>query len=42
MQSNDVGMDESMTLCKLIGVEPYITVNAGFGDAIRRPKKWNT
>jgi alpha-N-arabinofuranosidase len=31
--SNDVGMDEFMTLCKLIGVEPYITVNAGFGDA---------
>ncbi len=33
MQSNDVGMDEFMTLCKLIGVEPYVTVNAGFGDA---------
>ena len=33
MQSNDVGLDEFMTLCKLIGVEPYITVNAGFGDA---------
>ena len=33
MQSNDVGMDEFMTLCKLIGVDPYITVNAGFGDA---------
>jgi alpha-L-arabinofuranosidase len=33
MQPNDVGMDEFMTLCKLIGVEPYITVNAGFGDA---------
>lgn len=32
-QSNDVGMDEFMTLCKLLGVEPYITVNAGFGDA---------
>lgn len=32
-QSNDVGMDEFMTLCRLIGVEPYITVNAGFGDA---------
>ena len=26
-------MDEFMTLCKLIGAEPYITVNAGFGDA---------
>ena len=33
MQSNDIGMDEFMTLCKLIDVEPYITVNAGFGDA---------
>lgn len=32
-QSNDVGMDEFMTLCKLLGTEPYITVNAGFGDA---------
>jgi alpha-L-arabinofuranosidase len=33
MQTNDVGMDEFMVFCKLIGVEPYITVNAGFGDA---------
>lgn len=33
MQSNDVGLDEFMTLCRLIDVEPYITVNAGFGDA---------
>jgi alpha-N-arabinofuranosidase len=33
MQTNDVGMDELMTFCKLIGTEPYITVNAGFGDA---------
>jgi alpha-N-arabinofuranosidase len=33
MQTNDVGMDELMTFCKLIGVDPYITVNAGFGDA---------
>ena len=33
MQTNDVGLDEFMTLCRLIGVEPYITVNAGFGDS---------
>jgi alpha-N-arabinofuranosidase len=33
MQTNDIGMDELMTLCKLIGVDPYITVNAGFGDS---------
>ncbi len=32
VQSNDVGLDEFMTLCRLIGVQPYITVNAGFGD----------
>ena len=32
MQPNDVGLDEFMTLCRLIGTEPYITVNAGFGD----------
>jgi alpha-L-arabinofuranosidase len=31
-QPNDVGMDELMTFCKLIHVDPYITVNAGFGD----------
>jgi alpha-L-arabinofuranosidase len=33
VQPNDVGMDELMTLCRLIDVDPYITVNAGFGDA---------
>lgn len=33
MQSNDVGLDEFMTLCRLIDVQPYITVNAGFGGA---------
>ncbi len=33
VQSNDVGLDEFMTFCRLIGVAPYITVNAGFGDA---------
>jgi alpha-L-arabinofuranosidase len=33
MQVNDVGMDEFMTLCRLIGVDPYVTVNAGLGDA---------
>jgi alpha-N-arabinofuranosidase len=33
VQPNDIGMDELMTVCKLIGVDPYITVNAGFGDA---------
>jgi len=33
VQSNDVGTDEFVALCRLTGVEPYITVNSGFGDA---------
>jgi alpha-N-arabinofuranosidase len=33
MQPNDLGLDEFMTLCKLINVDPYISVNAGFGDS---------
>ena len=33
MQTNDLGLDEFMTLCKLINVDPYISVNAGFGDS---------
>src|ERR1035441_4569065 len=32
-QPNDVGTDEFMTLCRLLDVDAYITVNAGFGDA---------
>lgn len=33
VQSNDVGTDEFLTLCRLLEVEPYITVSAGLGDA---------
>ncbi len=33
VQPNDVGTDEFMTLCRLLDVDAYITVNAGFGDA---------
>ena len=33
MQTNDLGLDEFMTFCKLINVDPYISVNAGFGDS---------
>lgn len=33
MQVNDLGLDEFMTLCRLIHVDPYISVNAGFGDS---------
>ncbi len=32
VQPNDVGVDEFMTLCKLLDVAPYITVDAGLGD----------
>ena len=32
MQTNDLGMDEWMELARLVGVEPYVTVNAGLGD----------
>jgi alpha-N-arabinofuranosidase len=33
MESNDMGIDDFMTFCHLIGAEPYIAVNAGLGDA---------
>jgi alpha-N-arabinofuranosidase len=33
LQPNDIGTDEFMTMCKLLGVEPYVTVNAGTADA---------
>lgn len=33
VEYNDVGTDEFLTLCHLIGVTPYLCVNAGFGDA---------
>jgi alpha-N-arabinofuranosidase len=33
VQPNDVGTNEFITLCRLLDVDPYITVNAGFGDA---------
>jgi alpha-N-arabinofuranosidase len=33
LQSNDVGTDEFLALCRLVEVEPYITVNSGFGEA---------
>jgi alpha-L-arabinofuranosidase len=31
-QPNDVGTDEFMTLMDLLGVDPFISVNAGLGD----------
>jgi alpha-N-arabinofuranosidase len=33
MQPNDLGMDEYLELTRLLDVEPYVTVNAGLGDA---------
>lgn len=33
MESNDFGIDEFMTFCRLLGTEATITVNTGFGDA---------
>ncbi len=33
MESNDMGIDDFMTLCRLLGAEPYIAVNTGLGDA---------
>ncbi len=33
LQPNDVGTDEFLTFCELLGVDAFISVNAGFGDA---------
>jgi len=33
LESNDVGIDDYMNLNKLLDMQPYICVNAGFGDA---------
>ncbi len=32
-QPNDVGTDEFLTMCDLLGAEPYVCVNSGFGEA---------
>ncbi len=32
VQPNDIGTDEFLTLCRLLEVDPYITVSAGFAD----------
>jgi alpha-N-arabinofuranosidase len=33
MESNDMGIDDFMTFCRLVGAEPYIAINSGLGDA---------
>ena len=33
LESNDMGVDDFMSFCRLIGAEPYLAVNSGLGDA---------
>ena len=33
IESNDVGIDEFMVLCRELGTEPFIAVNTGLGGA---------
>ena len=33
VESNDMGTDEYLTWCRLLGSVPYLVVNTGFGDA---------
>ena len=33
LESNDMGIDDFMTFCRLLGAEPYIAINSGLGDA---------
>jgi alpha-N-arabinofuranosidase len=33
MESNDMGIDDFLSFCRLIGAEPYLAVNSGLGDA---------
>lgn len=32
-ESNDVGLHEFVALCRLVGAEPDLTINSGYGDA---------
>ena len=32
-ESNDVGLHEYVALCRLLGAEPDLTINSGYGDA---------
>ncbi len=34
VETNDVGIHEFMTFCKLVGTEPLVVVNTGFGDPV--------
>lgn len=33
IELNDVGIGEFITFCRLLGAEPYVAVNSGFGEA---------
>ena len=33
LESNDMGIDDFMAFCRLIGAVPYLAVNSGLGDA---------
>jgi alpha-L-arabinofuranosidase len=33
LESNDMGIDDFMTFCRLIGATPYLAVSSGLGDA---------
>ena len=33
VESNDIGLHEFIAFCRLLGAEPDLTVNSGFGDA---------
>jgi alpha-L-arabinofuranosidase len=33
IEPNDVGIHEFITFCRLLGAEPYVAVNTGFGEA---------
>jgi len=32
LESNDMGIDDFMTFCRLVGAEPYIAIDSGRGD----------
>ncbi|HKI31418.1 MAG TPA: alpha-L-arabinofuranosidase C-terminal domain-containing protein [Gemmataceae bacterium] len=32
VEHNDFGLDEFLTFCRLVGTEPYVTVNSGLGE----------
>lgn len=33
VESNDVGLHEFLGFCRLLGAEPYLAINSGFGEA---------